>query len=162
MTARRAIVAGAVLWACVSAAGAAVVADSEPQALDVPTGQPASVLAGAPLTHVVMFATWCETCVDEIPLLADLAARWEDDGYRIVFVAVQARQTRERLLRFDEHNRLPGRLLMDVIGAVRQMLEVDVVPTHVLLDSRGREIHRATVLDDGIRNAIAIQLGGRQ
>lgn len=161
MTALRAIVAGALLWACVSTTGAAVVADSEPQALDVPTGRPASVLAGAPLTHVVLFATWCEACVEELPLLVDLAARWEDDGYRVVIVAVQARQSRDRLIRFEDRTLMPGRFLMDVSGAVRQMLEIEVVPTHVLLDSRGREVHRATALDDGIRNAIAIELGGR-
>lgn len=109
---------------------------------------------GAEVLHVVFFATWCPPCVEELNRLADLDARWEERGYRLVVVAVRARHTPERLARFAAQHRPPGELYLDASGQAARALGAESVPTHVLLDATGRLIHRADALDDGVVEAL--------
>ena len=73
-------------------------------------GRPVELTAGAPALHVVFFATWCPECVDELDRLADLEARWNGRGYRLVLVAVPTRHTAERLRKFAQDRMPPGEL----------------------------------------------------
>jgi hypothetical protein len=92
--------------------------------------------------------------VEELSRLADLHARWEERGYRLVVVAVRARHTPERLVRFAAGHRPPGELYLDASGQAARTLGAESVPTHVLLDATGRVILRAEALDDGIVDAL--------
>ena len=83
---------------------------------DPATGSRVELSAGAPALHVVLFATWCPPCVDELEELAELEARWGEHGYRLILVAVSTRHTPSKLARFAEQRRTPGRLLLDADG----------------------------------------------
>ena len=111
-------------------------------AVDPETGDRIPVLTGGTIYHVVFFATWCPPCVDEIPLLADLHERWEEDGYALVVVAISHRQDRERVFEFAFRARVPGLVVLDEKDVVRNLLDVDRIPTHVLIDDRGRVLLR--------------------
>jgi len=113
---------------------------------DPTTGSSVTLEAGAPALHVVLFATWCPACVDELGELAELDSRWAPDGYRLVLVAVATRHTPEKLARFVQQRTPPGKLLFDTRGDVERALGSPGLPTHVLFDGRGRELLRADAL----------------
>jgi thiol-disulfide isomerase/thioredoxin len=110
--------------------------------------------AGAPVLHLVFFATWCPPCRDELPALYDLVARWGDRGYRLVVVAVPARQSTARLREFLATESVEGELLFDEIGAGPAKYRITQLPLHVLLDASGEEVLRAPSLDHEIESAV--------
>jgi peroxiredoxin len=97
--------------------------------------------------HVVFLATWCKPCLAEIPRLVDLEDRWKPDGLRMILVAVATRQTPERLREFAAQQPLPGRLLFDADGSVAAAFGASTIPTHALVDRRGRIVARSSALD---------------
>jgi len=126
-----------------------------PVRLDDPVGAgEVTVEAGAPLLHVVFFATWCPPCLDELDPLADLRDRWSEHGYRLVLVAVQARHTPERLARFAGERSLPGTLLFDSDGRAAKAFGADQLPTHLLYDEAGEQLLRAASLDQGVAERV--------
>jgi len=129
---------------------------------DPRTGRSVTVEPGAPALHVVFFATWCSTCVEELPGLADLEARWKGQGYELALIAVRTRHDVERLKEFVNEERPPGRLLFDADGQAEASWKASRLPTHVVFDAAGREVSRSSRLDDGIRNAIADLLDTRR
>lgn len=129
-------------------------------AIEPVSGERVPLLERGVLFHIVLFATWCPPCVDELPYLADLEARWGEDGYVLVIVAVPQRQDRERLRAFLEQRRVPGRLVYDLRGDVLRALGVDEIPTHVLLDGDGVELERGVSLADGIAERVEREMRG--
>jgi peroxiredoxin len=127
---------------------------------DPVTGEQVRLEPGVRLLHVAFIATWCPVCVDELEALAELEARWEERGYRLVLVAVKTRHTAERLARFAGRERLPGRFLFDAEGKAEFALGARDLPMHLLLDSEGRELMRAASLEEGIDAEVARLLSG--
>ncbi len=146
----KATVLVALLWVAIPAVALDSMTLVEPR-----SGREVSVVSGEAALHVVLFATWCPPCVAELPELSDLAARWGDQGYRIVLVAVNTRQSPSRLISFADRRPLPGLLLFDAQGRAQKLLDADSVPTHVLFDRDGNEVYRSGSLDDGLERAIA-------
>lgn len=154
---RAAAVVAALAAVCVAPCAPALAGGIEAQ--DVATGTERPVVAaGSRLTHVVFLATWCPPCLEELQDLADAAARYEDDGYQVVLVAVSSRQDPDKLKRFAAGRDLPGRLMFDASGRAQRALGVDAVPTHVLLASDGSEVARASSLRDGVLARVAAYL----
>jgi len=111
------------------------------------------------ITHVVFFATWCPPCTEELPRLAELEARWGGRGYRLVLVAVSGRQDAERLRGFHAGAAPPGRLLWDQSGRVAQALQAGEIPTHLLVDSQGKILLRASELNAAVEQRVEQELG---
>jgi peroxiredoxin len=152
--------AGCLLLAATIRAGTAAAPGPALELLD-PVKRSAVVLTpGSPVLHIVFFATWCPVCVEELDELAELQARWEERGYRLVLVAVRTRHTADRLARFAAERRPPGELLFDSTGDAARTLEADGLPTHVLLDASGAVIHRAPSLEDGLVEALEKHMRG--
>ena len=131
--------------------------------LDPASGKTTNLTLGAPVLHVVFFATWCPPCRDELDALTQLRARWDERGYRLVLVAVQTRHTAEKLARFAADNELPGQLLFDHEGAVEARFAATGLPTHLLLDESGQIILRAETVDDVgpvLEDRLAFRPGG--
>ena len=114
------------------------------------TATPVRLESGAQVLHLAFTATWCEPCVEELSHLTDLELRWGERGYRLVLVAVSTRQTAERLRRFVQARKPPGRLLLDASGQVQRMFGIDSIPAHVLVDKEGRLLYTAASLQGGV------------
>lgn len=110
--------------------------------------------AGAPVLHLVFFATWCPPCRDEIPALNELVARWQDRGYRLVVIAVSARQSAQRLREFLATESVEGEFLFDETGAGQNKFRTSQLPLHVLLDASGEVVLRAPSLTYEIESTI--------
>jgi len=104
--------------------------------------------------HVVFLATWCRPCMAEVPRLADLEDRWKPDGYRLFLVAVETRQTADRLRELAKQEPLPGKLLFDANGAVAAAFGAGTIPTHALVDRQGHIVARSGVLDPAFKQAV--------
>jgi thiol-disulfide isomerase/thioredoxin len=126
------------------------------------SGREVELRAGAAALHIVFFATWCPPCVEELERLGNLQARWGERGYRLVLVAVQTRHTAERLANFKAEEKPPGELLFDRKGIAARALGGEQLPTHLLLDDAGKEVHRASELDDGLLEALKNLIWGSE
>jgi peroxiredoxin len=104
--------------------------------------------------HVVFIATWCRPCMEQLPKLVDLEDRWKPDGYRLFLVAVETRQTPDRLRELLSQGPLPGRLLFDAKGAVSAAFGAATIPAQALVDRSGRIVARAGALDAEFKQAV--------
>jgi len=123
-------------------------------AIDPATGNAVAIDPSQGPMQIVFLATWCRPCLAELPKLADLEDRWKPDGYRMFLVAVTTRQTADRLREFLAEGPLPGRLLFDANGAVAAAFGAGTLPSHVLVDRRGRIVARSSVLDSAFTQAV--------
>ena len=132
------------------------------QLSDPVKGTAVSLPGGARLTHLVFFATWCPPCLAEMARLQELEATWERQGYRLVLVAVQTRQTPERLRAYVEKDSPPGQVLLDADGSVQKAAGVEDLPAHLLLAPDGTIVFRAGALADGVVPEVERRLGVRR
>jgi len=130
--------------------------------VDPVTGERHKIEVGAPVLHLVFFATWCPDCVEELDALAELDARWSGQGYQVILVAVKNRHTVDRLSEFLDGRELPMKLLWDEDGSIADRFKAKSIPTHVLLDAKGGEIARSSNLDDEIREVVASTVDKRR
>jgi thiol-disulfide isomerase/thioredoxin len=121
---------------------------------DPALGQRVPLQVGAPVLHLVFFATWCPPCRDELPELNELVARWEDRGYRLVVIAVPARQSIARLREFLATETVEGEFLYDESGAGQNKFRTTQLPLHLLLDASGEVVLRAGSLDYEVESTI--------
>lgn len=116
--------------------------------------RPVELNPGAPVLHLVFFATWCPPCRDELPRLAELVTRWGDRGYRLVVIAVPTRQSTERLQEFLGTGAVEGEFMFDAKGAAQTKFRTQQLPSHVILDAGGEVVLQAPSLDDEIESTI--------
>ena len=130
--------------------------------LDPETGKSVKLPIGARALHLVFFATWCPTCIDELTDLSELDAQWSKKGYRLVIVAVRTRHDAARLAGFIADKRPPGRMLFDSEGVAEQRWGATRLPTHVVLDANGKEVARSSALGPEIEAALERLLDERR
>lgn len=93
---------------------------------------------------VNFWATWCGPCVDELPILAELAQRYRDAGLVVVAASVDDARSRDAVEAFA---RKSARGLEVWIGADEADMEAlglggNAVPATLLLDRGGRVARR--------------------
>jgi thiol-disulfide isomerase/thioredoxin len=111
---------------------------------DDPDGDTVTFAAfqGKPLL-LNLWATWCPPCVKEMPTLDALAGR-QGDKLQVVALS-QDKDGREKVDAFFSKAKI-GKLeaYMDPKLAVMGDLRVEVLPTTILFDARGREVWRVS------------------
>jgi thiol-disulfide isomerase/thioredoxin len=88
--------------------------------------------------HVVMldfWATWCGPCVQELPLLAEVAAAYKDKG--VVFCAVNEQEKPDQIHKFLKEKKLAITVALDSEGAVGAVYHAEAIPLLVLIDKKG-------------------------
>ena len=123
-------------------------------AIDPVTGAAVALDPSQGPMHVVFIATWCRPCMEQMTKLTDLEDRWKPDGYRLFLVAVEMRQTPDRLRELLAQGPLPGRLLFDANGAVASAFGAATIPAQALVDRSGRIVARAGALDAEFKQAV--------
>ena len=123
-------------------------------AIDPVTGDAVALDPSQGPMHVVFIATWCRPCMEQIPKLVDLEDRWKPDGYRLFLVAVETRQSPDRLRELVAQGPLPGRLLFDAKGALSTGFGAATIPAQVLVDRSGHIVARAGALDAEFKQAV--------
>ena len=104
---------------------------------------------GSP-TLVVFWATWCPPCRREIPILKDLQKKYGPKGLQVFAIALNYRETRDAVVRFQKENELPYTVLWDEGNAVANRYGVSGIPTVLLVDPDGFIRYRSHQVDDSL------------
>ena len=87
---------------------------------------------------VNFWATWCTTCVQEMPKMIDTYRKFAPRGYEMVAVAVQSDHPNS-VAAFTQQRALPFKVALDGDGAIaREFGRVRITPTSFLIDKNGR------------------------
>ena len=91
---------------------------------------------------VNFWATSCATCIKEMPELVQTHEKYKSLGYETLAVAMSY-DPPAYVVNFAESRKLPFRIALDTDGAIaRSFGEVQLTPTSVLIDKRGRIVKR--------------------
>ena len=84
------------------------------------------------------WATWCPHCVEEMPLLSELAR--EDDPRRVTILAVNLGEPARKVSRYLRSRNLSLSVLLDSRGKVARAYGVAGLPSTVVVDATGRVV----------------------
>ena len=82
------------------------------------------------------WATWCPTCVVEMPSMEKLHRRFKDQDFAMI--AVNLKESETQVKSFFEKLQLSFTALLDSSGEVASGLAVNALPTTFFLDKKGR------------------------
>ena len=98
--------------------------------------------AGAP-TVLNVWATWCESCREEMDALDSLKSEFGARGARVIGVSVDIGAT-EKVRRFAETNHLGFTVAHDPAGEIQKSYQVVGVPTTFVISSDGQLLWKHT------------------
>jgi len=84
------------------------------------------------------WATWCEPCRTEMPLLEQLAARHQAQGLQLL--AVNFQESESVVRRFVQSTNLKLPVLRDADGAVARAMGANIFPTTVAINRQGQAV----------------------
>lgn len=90
------------------------------------------------------WATWCVPCVEEMPELTDLYARYHEKGFEIIGVSLDSAADRGKLERFAASRKIGWPQHFDGKGrrnTYAVQYGIKSIPTKILLDREGRVVN---------------------
>jgi peroxiredoxin len=91
---------------------------------------------------VNFWATWCTTCVREMPKMIETWRTYSPRGYEMVAVAVQSDHPNQ-VADFAQRRALPFKVAFDASGDIsRRFGDTPLLPESVLIDRQGRIVAR--------------------
>jgi peroxiredoxin len=91
---------------------------------------------------VNFWATYCASCVQEMPKVVETYKKFEPRGFDIVAIAAR-RDSPERVADFARTHALPFKVVLDGSGEVAKHFgNVRATPTIFLIDKQGRTLRR--------------------
>ncbi|HZO01801.1 MAG TPA: TlpA disulfide reductase family protein [Burkholderiales bacterium] len=91
---------------------------------------------------VNFWATYCGSCLKEMPRIVDTHRKFAPRGYETVAVAVR-RDNPERVAKYASSHALPFRVALDSSGeAAKEFGNVRITPMSFLIDKKGRVLRR--------------------
>ena len=99
-------------------------------------GQPVALdtFRGKPLV-INFFASWCDPCREEMPLINELAARGVRDGYRVLGIAVE--DGRAAVTQYAREARLTFPIALDSSSAAKRAYGIFGPPATFFIDAQG-------------------------
>ena len=97
---------------------------------------------GASLTLVNVWATWCEPCLDELPLLAEIHTELRGPTFSVLAISVDSARNNQRVKDTVRDWELPFPVVHDADNRIVTTLKVSGYPTSVLIDGDGLEVAR--------------------
>lgn len=89
---------------------------------------------GKPLV-LNFFASWCDPCRDEMPLINDLASKAAKDGYSVLGIAVE--DTRAAVTEFAKESKLLFPVALDLNSTVKRAYRIFGPPATFFIDGKG-------------------------
>jgi phosphate/phosphite/phosphonate ABC transporter binding protein len=84
---------------------------------------------------MAFFATWCEPCKKEIPIVKKLHAEWSAKGVEVVYVGLS--QGQKELEPFAKEQKLPWRVVPDTFGLLARRYGASQLPHLFIIDKAG-------------------------
>jgi cytochrome c biogenesis protein CcmG, thiol:disulfide interchange protein DsbE len=118
-------------------------------------GKPLSLegLRGKPLV-LNFFASWCDPCRDEMPLINELASAADKGGYSVIGIAVE--DTRAAVTEFSKEAKLTFPVALDLNSTVKRAYRIFGPPATFFIDRQGviRDIVLGPVTRERAREAL--------
>lgn len=89
---------------------------------------------GKPLV-INFFASWCDPCREEMPLINELASKSAKDGYTVLGIAVE--DTRAAVTEFAREAKLVFPIALDLNSRVKRTYRIFGPPATFFIDSQG-------------------------
>jgi cytochrome c biogenesis protein CcmG/thiol:disulfide interchange protein DsbE len=89
---------------------------------------------GKPLM-INFFASWCDPCREEMPLINELAGKASKDGYAVLGIAVE--DTRAAILQYAQEAKLVFPIALDVNSTVKRAYRIFGPPATFFIDGQG-------------------------
>ena len=108
---------------------------------------------GKPLV-VNFFASWCDPCREEMPLINELAAKGAKDGYRVLGVAVE--DSRAAVTQYAKETQLAFPIALDLNSTVKRAYRIFGPPATFFIDGRGiiRDVVLGPITSERAREAM--------
>jgi cytochrome c biogenesis protein CcmG, thiol:disulfide interchange protein DsbE len=90
---------------------------------------------GKPLM-INFFASWCDPCREEMPLINELAAKSGKDGYGVLGIAVE--DTRAAIMQYAQEAKLVFPIALDLNSTVKRAYRIFGPPATFFIDGQGR------------------------
>jgi peroxiredoxin len=89
---------------------------------------------GTPLM-INFFASWCDPCREEMPLINELAAQSENDGYKVLAIAVE--DSRAAVTQYAKESKLVFPVALDLNSTVKRAYRIFGPPATFFIDRQG-------------------------
>ena len=108
---------------------------------------------GKPLV-VNFFASWCDPCREEMPLINEIAAKGAKDGYNVLGIAVD--DSRAAVSEFASESKLVFPIALDLNSTVKRAYRIFGPPATFFIDSQGtiRDIVLGPITGQSARAAL--------
>jgi peroxiredoxin len=115
---------------------------------------------GKPLI-VNFFASWCDPCREEMPLINDLASKGDAGGYTVLGIAVE--DSRAAVTEFAKESKLVFPIALDLNSTVKRAYRIFGPPATFFIDGRGiiRDIVLGPITPERAREAMKKVIGTR-
>jgi peroxiredoxin len=100
------------------------------------------------VVHLVFWATWCPSCLMEIPKLKKLHEAIGDKPYEIVSIDVGVNDSVKKVRQVQERYQLSYKMLFDEAGEVSRKYGIMGVPTHFIINKEGVIINQFNQLPE--------------
>jgi cytochrome c biogenesis protein CcmG/thiol:disulfide interchange protein DsbE len=81
------------------------------------------------------FASWCDPCREEMPLINELAGKAAEDGYAVLGIAVE--DTRAALMQYAQEAHLVFPIALDLNSTVKRAYRIFGPPATFFIDGQG-------------------------
>jgi cytochrome c biogenesis protein CcmG/thiol:disulfide interchange protein DsbE len=116
---------------------------------------------GKPLV-LNFFASWCDPCRDEMPLINELASKAAKDGYSVLGIAVE--DTRAAVSEFARETNLVFPIALDLNSTVKRAYRIFGPPATFFIDGQGilRDVVLGPISAERARDALRkTTIGGK-
>ncbi len=132
-------------FGCGATSSTPVESASPPIPVLQPTDTAWSTITHHRVTVIDFWATWCGPCAKTIPKLEQLYKTHKHEDLSVVGINVG--EHRDRVHEFVREARISYPMYLDPDFRNADRLGARVLPTLLIFDHRGREVHRTTELD---------------
>lgn len=98
-------------------------------------------LKGEKLTIVDFWATWCKPCINSIPVLVNLCAKYSKEGVRFIGVNIEPAESYSTVRNFAVMARMNYVILLDINKDVMQYYGLSDFPVLIILDANGNFVY---------------------
>jgi peroxiredoxin len=112
-----------------------------------------AVFRGKPLV-LNFFASWCDPCREEMPLINELASKGVKDGYGVLGVAVE--DSRAAVTEFAKESKLVFPIALDLNSIVKRAYRIFGPPATFFIDGQGiiRDVVLGPITPDRAQEAM--------
>ena len=86
------------------------------------------------------WASWCTSCIEEVPILNELKQDQNADNYR--FISVNVGDNKKKIKKFIKKYKFGYEVLMDPTREVTKSWGIDALPITVILDENQQLIYQ--------------------